>query len=556
MSGKKLSMRKTVEVARLKAAGLSIRKISRSCNIARSTVSDYLSRLKVAGLSWPFSPDLTAEALDALLFTGAEYRGRDSKRPVPEWSEVHKELRRKGVTKQVLWEEYLADYPDGYQYSQFCEHYRRWAKTIDVCLRQDYRAGELLFVDYAGMTMPVTDPATGEVRQAQIFVATLGASHYIYAEATWTQQLADWIASHTRTYEYLGGVPELTSPDNLKSGVSRACRYEPDVNPTYTDMAQFYGTAVMARRPRRPRDGAKVETGVQIVERQILARLRNHTFFSLDELNRAMAELLTKLNDKPFQKLDCSRRELFEQLDKPALGPLPSSRYEFAEFRRPTVNVDYHVEIERHWYSVPYELRGQKVDARLTRRTVEILHKNRRVASHMRDDTPGKHTTVAEHMPAKHQEYLDWSPSRLIEWAKKTGPHCAAVTEYIIESRDHPQQGYRACLGIMRLGKSYGADRLEAACRRAWVLDVRTYQSIKSILKTGKDSEALPGTEPALPSCRKHHRNVRGAGYYSSVLQKAEDGQKGGEQSQGSDQDQPFSAILEPRSSTDPARNN
>jgi len=280
MSRKKLSMRKVREVARLKACGLSNRQIAKSCGIARSTVADYLKRLSKACLKWPFPPELTEEALDARLFTNPDYRGPDGGRPMPEWSEVHKELHRKGVTKQILWEEYRQTYPEGYGYSQFCEHYRRWAKTIDVCLRQDYRAGELLFVDYAGMTMPVVNPATGEIRRSEIFVAALGASHYIYTEATWSQQLHDWIASHTRVYEHLGGVPEMTSPDNLKSGVSKACRYEPDVNPTYTDMAQFYGTAVMARRPRKPRDGAKVETGVQIVERQILARLRDHTFFS------------------------------------------------------------------------------------------------------------------------------------------------------------------------------------------------------------------------------------------------------------------------------------
>ncbi len=522
MKRKKLSMRKVVEVARLKACGLSNRKIAKSCGIARSTVADYIERLAKACLSWPFPPELTGEELDARLFTGPEFRGTNGSRPVPEWAYIHKELRRKGVTKQLLWEEYLGIHPDGYQYSQFCEHYRRWSKTIDVCLRQTYRAGELLFVDYAGMRMPVVNPVTGEIRYAEIFVATLGASHYIYAEATWTQQLPDWIGSHARTYEYLGGVPEMTSPDNLKSGVTKACRYEPDVNPTYTDMAQFYGTAVMARRPRKPRDGAKVETGVQIVERQILARLRDQKFFSLAELNRAINELLKKVNNRPFQKLDSSRAELFEELDKPALKPLPLSQYEFAEFRRPTVNIDYHVQVQRHNYSVPYGLRGQKVEVRLTSRAVEVLHKNRRVASHVRDDSPGRYTTVTEHMPKAHQEYLDWSPSRIIEWAKKTGPHCAAVAQHIIESRDHPQQGYRACLGIMRLGKKYGTERLEAACRRAWVLDVRSYQSIKSILKTGKEAETLPGEEPVQRSCRKHHRNVRGADYYAQLMQEAE----------------------------------
>lgn len=326
MAKKKLSMRKVEEVARLKASGLSNRQIARSCRIARSTVADYLDRLDGAGLSWPLPPEMSEEELDVRLFHRPEGRGPDPTRPVPEWPTIHKELRRKGVTKQLLWEEYRESYADGYGYSQFCEHYRRWAGNIDVCMRQTYRAGEKLFVDYAGMTMPVTDPATGEVRQAQIFVATLGARHYIYAEATRTQQLPDWIESHIRCFEYLGGVAEILSPDNLKSGVTRPCWYDPDVNKTYADMARHYDAAVLPRRSKKPRDGAKVETGVQIVERQILARLRHHTFFSLHELNRAIWELLEQVNSRPFQKLDYSRRELFDELDKPALKPLPSSR--------------------------------------------------------------------------------------------------------------------------------------------------------------------------------------------------------------------------------------
>lgn len=508
-------MRKTREVARLRASGLSIRQIARSCQIARSTVSDYLARLDAACLSWPFPPDLTEEDLNARLFTGVEFRGPDRSRPVPEWPNIHKELRRKGVTKHLLWEEYREAYADGYGYSQFCEHYRRWAKHIDVCMRQSYRAGEKLFVDYAGMTMPVTDPATGEIRQAEIFVATLGASHYIYTEATWTQQLPDWIASHTRTYEYLAGVPEITSPDNLKSGVTKACRYDPDVNKTYADMARHYGTAVLARRPAKPRDGAKVETGVQIVERQILARLRDRTFFSLHELNRAMWELLQRVNGQPFQKLDYSRQELFEELDKPALKPLPPSRYEFAEFPKPTVNIDYHIEIKGHYYSVPFELKGQKVDVRLTARIVEVLHKNKRVASHVRDDRKGRHTTDPAHMPKAHRANLEWTPSRIIRWAGKIGPHCATMARHIIESRDHPEQGYRACLGIVRLSKSYEFSRVDAACRRALALDVCSLRSIKSILKAGKDREPLPSDEPVVKVCRSHHHNVRGANYYA-----------------------------------------
>lgn len=509
-------MRKILEVARLKACGLSNRMIARSCGIARSTVSDYLARLAVVSLSWPFPPELSEEELYARLFSEAKGRRQDLTRPVPDWSHIHKELRRRGVTKQLLWEEYIQSYPDGYKYSQFCELYRRWAKDVDVCMRQVYRAGEKLFVDYAGMTMPVTDPATGQMRYAQIFVATLGASHYIYAEATWSQQLPDWIGSHCRTYEYLGGIPEITSPDNLKSGVTHSCWYDPDMNKTYQDMALHYGTAVIARRPGKPRDGAKVETGVQIVERQVLARLRDRTFFSLGELNKAIRVLTARINKQPFQKLDSSRLELFKEVDKPALKPLPSSRYEFAEWQTPTVNIDYHIEIKGHYYSVPFRLKGRKLDARVTARTVEAFYKNKRVASHLRDDRKGKYSTLAEHMPKAHREHLEWTPSRIIRWASTIGPSCAACTEQIIKNRMHPQQGYRACLGIIRLAKSYEYSRVDAACRRAMALDVCSYRSIKSILKTGKDREALPGEEDTLSVCNTHHANVRGAQYYAS----------------------------------------
>ena len=518
MSRKKLSMRKVSEAARLKSLGLSNRKIAKSCGIARSTVADYLARLDKACLSWPFPPDLTEEALNTRLFTGPEFRGPDQNRPVPEWAHIHKELHRKAVTKQLLWEEYLESYPDGYRYSQFCERYRRWSKTIDVCMRQTYRAGEKLFVDYAGMTIPVTNPETGEIQRAQIFVATLGASHYIYCEATWTQQLPDWIGSHCRAYEYLGGVTEIASPDNLKSGVTRACRYDPDVNKTYADMARHYDTAVIPRRPRKPRDGAKVETGVQIIERQVLARLRDRTFFSLAELNQAIKDLTEQVNNRPFQKLDYTRLELFNELDKPALKPLPLSRYEFADFLTPTVNIDYHIEIKGHYYSVPCELRGQKLDVRLTVRMLEVLHKNRRVTSHVRDDRKGKYSTKAEHMPKAHREHAKWTPSRIIQWARKIGPSCAACAEHIIEARMHPEQGYRACLGIVRLSKSYESSRVEAACRRALALDVCSYQSIKSILKTEKDREPLPGDEPVVSVCNEYHLNVRGAHYYSQEI--------------------------------------
>jgi transposase len=516
---RKLSMRKIREVARLAAAGLSIRQIAGSCQIARSTVGDYLGRLAVAGMSWPFDPDLSDEEIDGILFVQTEDKLSLSKRAIPEWQHIHKELRRKAVTKQLLWQEYREEYADGYGYSQFCDKYKRWAKNIDVTMRQTHLAGEKLFVDYAGMRVPIRDPLNGTVFDAEIFVATLGASNYIYAEATRSQQSHDWISSHVRAFEHIGGVTQIVVPDNLKSGVTSPCRYEPDINKSYADMAAFYGIAVIPARVRKPKDKAKVETSVQIVEREVLAPLRDYTFFSLAELNAAIMDRLEQVNKRSFQKLDGSRLELFEEIDKPALKPLPALRYEFAEFRTATVNIDYHIDVLGHYYSVPYELKGQKVDVCLRARMVEVLHNCKRIASHMRDDRKGTHTTDSVHMPKAHREHLAWTPSRIISWAGKTGPYCRQVAEKIIASREHPEQGYRACLGIIRLGKDYDRARIEAACRRALALDVCSYKSIKSILKSGKDREALEERSTEMPSCQAHHQNVRGKDYYETQKQ-------------------------------------
>ncbi|MBU1471597.1 MAG: IS21 family transposase [candidate division Zixibacteria bacterium] len=513
-------MRKIKEVLRLKYdCRLSNQAIASSCGVGRTTVREYLLRAEKADLSWPLPEEMTDSDLDRLLFPPPPSIA-GSQRPPPHYKGIHRELKRKGVTLFLLWQEYKEVHPEGYQYSRFCDLYREWAGKLDLPMRQDHKAGEKLFVDYAGQTMPVVDRSTGEIREAQIFVAVSGASNYTYGEATWTQTLPDWIASHTRAFAFMGGVHELVVPDNLLSGVSKACRYEPDINPTYHEMARHYGTAVMPARVRRPKDKAKVEAGVLGVERYILARLRNHTFFSLVELNRAIAALLTEYNEQPFQKLPGSRRSLFETLDKPALRPLPSERYEYAEWKKATVNIDYHVEVGRHYYSVPYQLVKQKLDVRVTNRTVECFHNGKRVASHLRSDSPikvedklaGRHTTITEHMPRAHREYAEWTPERLVRWASKSGGATAEVVERILSSRPHPQQGFRSCLGIMRLGKQYGQDRLEAACGRALAINATSYKSIESILKRGLDRVPLPQRQLQLPVIE--HANVRGAGYY------------------------------------------
>lgn len=512
MAAERLSVRKIKEILRLNSKGLSNREIGRICSIAHSTVANYLSRASAAGLKWPLPEDVDDAKLEGLLFPPPPHPS--TKRPLPDWSEIHKELKRKGVTLSLVWEEYKSEHPDGYQYSRFCELYRKWRGRLNVWMRQDHKAGEKLFVDYSGHKVDVVDPATGEAREAEIFVAVMGASNYTYVEATWSQSLPDWIASHKRAFAYFGGVPELEVVDNLKSGVTSPCRYEPDLNPTFQDMASHYGVAILPARVRSPKDKPKVEVGVQMVGRWILAALRNRTFFSLDELNRAISELLEKLNNRPLKKLSGTRRSLFESLDKPALKPLPLVPYQYAEWKKARVHIDYHVEVDRHYYSVHYQMVGKKLDIRITANTIECFHRGKRVASHRRSFKKGGHTTLPEHMPKSHREYLKWTPQRLLNWAAKVGPSVEELAQLIMKSRAHPQQGFRSILGILRLTKTYGDERLEAACKRALAINAKSFKSVKSILKNGLDRRALKERETD-PSPVRHH-NIRGAQYYSS----------------------------------------
>jgi transposase len=505
-------MRKIREVLRLAAEGrLTQRQIAAATGMSRATVQRCIERSRAAALSWPLPDDVDDRSLEIRLF--GRPAPRDPVRPLPEWESVHRELRRKGMTLMLLCEEYRERVGEGaYEYSQFCLLYRQWQRHLDAVMRQEHRAGEKLFVDFAGQTLPITDPKTGEVRQCQVFVAVLGASNYTYAEALPSQELRHWIGAHVRALEFIGGVPELVVPDCLRSGVSLAHRYDPAVNRTYAEMAVHYQTAVLPARPRKPRDKAKVEVGVQIVERWILARLRHRVFFSLAEANLAIRELLEWLNQRPFRKLAGNRRQLYEEIDRPALQPLPEQRYEFAVWKLAKVNIDYHLEVERHWYSVPFQLIGQVCDVRSSDATVEIFCRGRRVASHRRSSVPYKFTTDPQHMPQAHRRHAEWKPSRMISWAEQTGPATGRLVAGILERQAHPEHGYRACLGVIRLDRRYGAERMESAARYAISVGAYRLRSLESIVKSGLDLQPLPGPDP--DAVHTDHANLRGPAYY------------------------------------------
>lgn len=506
-------MRQFRQILRLKhEAGLSNRAIARACSVGVGTVSNYVRRAAAAGLSWPLPTELDDAALERKLFPPPPPPG--TPRPLPDFAWVHREMRRPGVTLQLLWHEYLEVHPDGLRYTQFCVRYREWANKLRPSMRQTHRAGEKLFVDYSGTKPHIVDRHTGEEVAVELLVGVLGASNYTYAEATRSQELACWIGAHRRMLEYFGGSAEIWVPDNLKSGVTKACRYEPVVNRTYRECAEHYGAVVIPARAYRAKDKAKVEAGVLLAQRWILAALRDVTFFTIAELNRAIRDKLEVLNDRPMQKLGVSRRELFETIERPALVPLPAGRYELAEWRSCRVNIDYHVAVEHNYYSVPYQLVHEEVEARTTDSVVEIFFKGKRIGSHPRLRGRGKYSTRPEHMPAAHRAHAEWSPSRLVRWAETIGPATGRVVADLLEHLRHPEQGYRSCLGLIRLGKAYGDSRLEAACRRAEHLGSCRYRTVKNILATGMDRQPLELQQSPPPSVPTHD-NIRGADYYA-----------------------------------------
>lgn len=504
MAQSRLSMRKIREVLRLKAEGLSDRQIAAAVGSARSSVQECLRRARTAGLCWPLPADLDEIALQARLYR------RDVPLPgipLPDFVAVHTELGRRGVTRQLLWEEYRTQHPGGLGYTAFCVHYQRWRATQALSMRQVHLPGDKLFVDYAGQTVPITDRHSGAVRAAQIFVAVLGASNYTYAEASWTQGSADWLGAHVRALTYIGGCTRAIVPDNLKAGVHRAHRYEPELNPAYQAFAEHYGVAILPARVRKPRDKAKVEAGVLVVERWILACLRHRVFFSLGELNAAIRALLQRLNTREFKKLPGCRRSRFEELDRPALRPLPPRAYEFAEWRQAKVHPDYHIEVGRAYYSVPYRLVGQRVDVRITARRIEVFHAGVLVAAHPRACQRAQRSTRAEHRPIAHRARIEQTLDRVLAHAAAIGPATAEVIRQQAAHRKHPEETLRSAQGILRLARDFTPADLERACARAAAIGAYSYRAVRHLIQ----SQPPP---PAPQALDLFHDNVRGAAYF------------------------------------------
>lgn len=508
MSHERISMRKIRDVLRLSLeSDLSNGQIARSLGVSKTTVAAYLALAKKEGVVWP----LTSAQQVSLEKACSAGKPPSAQRPLPEMPLLHLELKKPGVTLQLLWEEYRSVHPEGYRYSQFCHYYREWEKRLGVTMRQHHVAGEKMFVDYSGDRFKVVDSATGEIQEADLFVAVLGASNYTYAEATWTQTIPDWTMSHSHAFEYFGGVPRIVVPDNLKSGVTKACRYEPDITPAYHALCCHYGCAVIPARAGKPRDKAKVEVGVLVAQRWIVAVLRHRTFFSLADLNAAIRDALEKLNGRLMQKIKKSRKAIYLDIEKGALKPLPQERYVLMEFKTCRVNIDYHIEVEGHYYSVPHTLAGDVVEARYNRTCLEVFYRHRRVASHIRSLAAHHHTTVTEHMPQSHQRHAAWTPSRLIQWGKTVSEDVGLLFEEIMKKRPHPEQGFRSCLGIMRLKKVHGEDRLKKACQKALGLKSYSYRTIKNILTHKLEGVAEEAGEER-PGIR--HGHLRGADYY------------------------------------------
>lgn len=506
MTQERLTLRKFREILRLKEAGLSNRAIARACKISNSTVGEYLRRAQAAGLQWPLPEGLSEDELFQKLFPETS-REKTPERPLPNWETVREELKKKGVTLRLLWIEFRDKHPDGYGYTQYCEYYRNWAKTQSPTGRFPHQGGEELEVDYAGLTVTIVNPETGETRQASVFVATFPASDYVYAEVQPSQELCHWISGHVRAFGFFGGLPKILRPDNPKTGVKSPNYYEPDLNPTYQEMAEYYQVAVLPARVRKPRDKSSVENGVQNVERWVLAPLRHQTFFSEAEANRAIQPLLEGLNNRLMAHLGKSRRQVFEELDQPELRPLPEKPYQFATWKTAKVNIDYHVAFEKHFYSVPHTLIHQQVEIRASERMVEIFHKGLQVALHPRSRVAGRFSTRSEHMPSNHRFILELNADWLLGQAQAVGPQTTQYLTALLRTRAFPEQAYRSCLGVLSLARKYPGALLEAACQCLQEAHLLSYRDLKSELER-LSHPSTPDNPPAL------HENIRGETYY------------------------------------------
>lgn len=514
MAMEKVGMRKIKEILRLGFENqVSMNKIARCCNVGRKTVQDYFRRFRISGLPWPLPQEITEELLERKLFPKKKNNG--AIKPALNYEYLAEEMRRPNMTLALLWEEYKQEHSDGYQYAQFCNLYRAYKKTLNYSMRQEHKAGEKTFVDFCE-GIPIVNPKDGELIPTRLFVSVWGASNYFFAKTTLGEDMKNWIDANVSALEYSGCCPRAIVPDNLKSGVVKACRYEPEINPTYADFAQHYGTVIFPARPHRPKDKPKAENGVRLAKRWILAKLRNRIFYSTFEVNKAIMELLDIANNKPMKRIKKSRKELFEVLEKPNALPLPAERYEFAEWKKVVVNIDYHVCFNEHYYSVPYTFIRQELEIRATRNIIEIFKKGERICSHKRSYQKHKYTTVKEHMPKAHQQYLEWNPARILEWAGKYGPAVKALVEKIMDDRSYPEQAYRSCLGVIRLENKYSADRLNKACQRALQYNLYSYKGVKNILTKGLDLQNNSAKAEAAPIIQ--HENIRGAGYFQDNL--------------------------------------
>jgi transposase len=509
---RELTMRQLRQMLRLHHGGVSAREIARTLGVARSTIQDNLARARAAGIGWPLPSEWSDDVLEERLFARSGVKPGRRRYSEPDWATLSRELKRPGVNLMVLWEEYRESHPEGYAYSRFCDLFREFERRLSPVMRQHHVAGDKVFVDYSGKKIAIVDPRTGEIRDAEIFVAVAGASNYTFAKATWTQALPDWIEAHAQMFRFFGGVPRLLIPDNLKSGVHKASFYDPEINRSYAMMAAHYGVGILPARPYRPRDKAKVEAGVRFAQTYILGRLRYQTFFSLAEANDAIALVLERINGHVMRRIGLSRSDLFASAERPALRALPATDYEFAEWRLARVGIDYHVEVYDFYYSVPHALIRAQVDLRITSRTIEVFHRGQRVAVHERRYGGRRHGTDPDHMPSAHRRYAEWSPSRLQRWARSIGPNTEALVIAVLANRPHPEQGFRTCLGVLRLFRGIAPARAEAVADRALAIGALTYKSVASILKNNLDRASSP--EDAESNSVIEHQNLRGPGYF------------------------------------------